>query len=312
MRSSVDLPQPDGPTSTTSSPSATSKLAPATATWPFAYTFAAASSRTPAMMPLPWCAPRAADRDTMPAHHSASCKRFTTGTSRWLRSCDRFIRVQRSKLAVSFPAGFLWGAATSAYQIEGSPLADGAGPSIWQRFCHTPGMVTRRRHGRRGLRSLPALRDDVALMRELGLKAYRFSIAWGRVLPEAAARSTPPGLGFYDRLVDALLEHGIEPLAHAVSLGPARGARRSRRMAQSRHRAVVRRLRERRVPETRRPRQAAGRRSTSPGWSPDGGYLHGVLAPGHRNLFEAPIATHNLLRAHGAAVQAYRSDRQAS
>ena len=86
-------------------------------------------------------------------------------------------------MTYDFSRSFLWGAATSAYQIEGSPLADGAGPSIWQRFSHTPAS-SRRRYRRRRLRSLPALADDVALMRALGLQAYRFSISWSRVLPE--------------------------------------------------------------------------------------------------------------------------------
>ena len=85
---------------------------------------------------------------------------------------------------VQFPDGFLWGSATSAYQIEGSPLADGAGPSIWQRFAHTPGMM---HNGDTGdiacdhYRRMPA---DVALMRELGMQAYRFSVSWSRVLPQ--------------------------------------------------------------------------------------------------------------------------------
>ena len=97
---------------------------------------------------------------------------------------------------VQFPDGFLWGAATSAYQIEGSPLADGAGPSIWQRFAHTPGMM---KNGDTGdvacdhYRRMPA---DVALMRELGLRAYRFSIAWSRIFPEGRGRVNEGGLDF--------------------------------------------------------------------------------------------------------------------
>ena len=85
---------------------------------------------------------------------------------------------------IEFPADFLWGSATSAYQIEGSPLADGAGPSIWQRFCHTPNLVRDGDTGDVACDHYRRYRDDIALMRSLGLNAYRFSIAWGRILPE--------------------------------------------------------------------------------------------------------------------------------
>ncbi|MGH8123996.1 MAG: family 1 glycosylhydrolase, partial [Rudaea sp.] len=114
---------------------------------------------------------------------------------------------------VQFPASFLWGAATSAYQIEGSPLADGAGPSIWQRFAHTPGMMSNGDTGDVACDHYRRWKSDVALMRELGLKAYRFSISWSRVLPAGKGQVNAKGLDFYDRLVDALLENGIEPLA---------------------------------------------------------------------------------------------------
>ena len=83
-----------------------------------------------------------------------------------------------------FPAGFLWGTATAAYQIEGSPLADGAGPSIWHRFSHTPGRTARGETGDVACDHYNRYRDDVALMKSLGLNAYRFSISWSRLLPE--------------------------------------------------------------------------------------------------------------------------------
>src|SRR4051812_25558057 len=83
-----------------------------------------------------------------------------------------------------FPADFLWGGATSAYQIEGSPLADGAGPSIWQRFAHTPGMMKTGDTGDIACAHYRRYGDDIAMMKSLGLKAYRFSISWSRVFPE--------------------------------------------------------------------------------------------------------------------------------
>jgi len=114
---------------------------------------------------------------------------------------------------LEFPDGFLWGAATAAYQIEGSPVADGAGPSIWHTFAHEPQRV---RHGDTGDLACDhyrRYREDVDLMRELGLRAYRFSIAWPRVFPSGRGSENAAGLAFYDRLVDALLAAGIRPMA---------------------------------------------------------------------------------------------------
>ncbi|HEX5580870.1 MAG TPA: family 1 glycosylhydrolase, partial [Gemmatimonadaceae bacterium] len=110
-----------------------------------------------------------------------------------------------------FPDGFLWGAATSAYQIEGSPLADGAGASIWQRFSHTPGRTAGGDTGDVACDHYKLWADDVRLMSDLGLQGYRFSIAWGRIMPEGRGPVNRKGLDFYDRLVDALLERGIRP-----------------------------------------------------------------------------------------------------
>ena len=115
--------------------------------------------------------------------------------------------------ASRFPDGFLWGAATSAYQIEGSPLADGAGPSIWQRFSHTPGLTANDETGDIAFDHYRRFPDDVALMRDLGLNAYRFSISWSRILPSGTGAVNRAGLGFYERLVDTLLASGIQPSA---------------------------------------------------------------------------------------------------
>src|SRR5262245_9391777 len=114
---------------------------------------------------------------------------------------------------IEFPPDFLWGTATSAYQIEGSPLADGAGPSIWHRFSHTPGLVRDGDTGDVACDHYRRYRDDVLLMKSLGVNAYRFSIAWGRVLPDGRGKVNRAGIDFYQRLVDALLQNGIEPMA---------------------------------------------------------------------------------------------------
>lgn len=204
-----------------------------------------------------------------------------------------------------FPDGFLWGAATSAYQIEGSPLADGAGPSIWHRFVHTPGRSVAGDTGDVACDHYNRWREDVRLMQSLGLKAYRFSINWGRVFPEGTGRLNEAGIAFYDRLVDALLEAGIEPLPtlYHWDLPAALHDRGGWLNPDIIHwfagyaEATFRRL------DDRVKRWAT---LNEPWVITDGGYLHGALAPGHENLFEAPIASRNLLLAHGAAVQRYR------
>lgn len=112
---------------------------------------------------------------------------------------------------IRFPTDFVWGAATSAYQIEGSPLADGAGPSLWHRFSHTPGNTLHDSNGDLSNDHYQRFREDVAIMRELNLGAYQFSVAWSRVLPEVTGQVNERGLDFYDALTDALLEAGIKP-----------------------------------------------------------------------------------------------------
>ena len=112
---------------------------------------------------------------------------------------------------LAFPDGFVWGAATSAYQIEGGSDALGRTPSVWDVFGDRPGAIADGDTGAVACDHVHRMTDDVALMAELGLQAYRFSISWPRVLPNGTGEVSAPGLGFYDRLVDQLLEAGIEP-----------------------------------------------------------------------------------------------------
>ena len=206
-----------------------------------------------------------------------------------------------------FPANFLWGTATSAHQIEGSPLADGAGPSIWTRFAHTPNLVRDGDTGDIACDHYRRYAEDIALMRKLGTNAYRFSISWGRVLPHGRGAVNAAGLAFYDRLVDTLLRNGIEPMATLYHWDlPAalddQGGWLNADIAGwfADYASILFRKLDDRV--------KLWVTLNEPWVVTDGGYLLGVLAPGHRNRFEAPIATHHLLRAHGAAVQAYRSE----
>jgi beta-glucosidase len=115
--------------------------------------------------------------------------------------------------SASFPNGFIWGTATSAYQIEGAVNEDGRGPSIWDVFSHTPGKIADNTNGDRANDHYHLYKDDIRLIKDLGVKAYRFSIAWPRVFPQGDGEPNPKGLDFYNRLVDELLANGIEPYA---------------------------------------------------------------------------------------------------
>ncbi len=206
-----------------------------------------------------------------------------------------------------FPGGFLWGAATSAYQIEGSPLADGAGVSNWHRFAHTPGMTAGGDTGDMACDHYRRFADDVAVMKSLGLNAYRFSLAWSRILPDGRGAVNPAGLDFYSRLVDALLEAGITPnvTLHHWDLPAALDERGGwlnpdspawfADYARVAHRALGDRVK-------------MWATLNEPWVIVDGGYLFGAHAPGHRSAFEAVRVAHNLLRAHGAALVALRAE----
>ena len=112
-----------------------------------------------------------------------------------------------------FPDGFLWGASTASYQIEGAWNEDGKGESIWDRFTHRPYTILNGDTGDVACDHYHRMPEDVALMNELGLNTYRFSISWPRVLPEGYGRVNSKGLDFYDRLVDELLAADILPNA---------------------------------------------------------------------------------------------------
>jgi beta-glucosidase len=116
-------------------------------------------------------------------------------------------------MSVSFPDGFVWGVATASYQIEGAATEDGRVASIWDRFSHTPGKVTKGDTGDVACDHYHRYADDIALMKSLGVSAYRFSIAWPRILVDGKRQVNELGLAFYDRLVDAILEAGITPYA---------------------------------------------------------------------------------------------------
>ncbi len=207
---------------------------------------------------------------------------------------------------LGFPKGFLWGAATSAYQIEGSPLADGAGASNWHRFAHTPGTVTGGENGDVACDHYNRYPEDVTLMRSLSLNAYRFSVSWSRVLPEGVGRANEKGLDFYRRLVDALLDAGIEPFGTLFHWDlPAaledRGGFLNRDVAGwfADYASVVCRA----LPGVR-----TWATLNEPWVVMHEGFVSGAHPPAHRNLAEAPVVAYNLLRAHGAGAAACRAE----
>ncbi|WP_405093067.1 GH1 family beta-glucosidase [Micromonospora sp. NBC_01392] len=210
--------------------------------------------------------------------------------------------------AVTFPPGFLWGAATAAYQIEGAAAEGGRTPSIWDTFSHTEGRTVAGHTGDVACDHYHRMSDDVRLMADLGLRSYRFSVSWPRVQPGGAGGANQEGMDFYHRLVDELLGHGIEPwvtLYHwdlpqpleDAGGWPARDT--AGRFAE--YSALV--------------ADALGDRVkyfttlNEPWCSAFLGYGSGVHAPGRSNGADAVRAGHHLMLGHGLAVQAVRASR---
>ncbi len=205
-----------------------------------------------------------------------------------------------------FPTGFVIGAATAAYQIEGAAAADGRGESIWDRFSHTPGRVARDQTGDVACDHYHRFPEDVGILAELGLDAYRFSVAWPRVIPAGSGPVNGAGLDFYDRLVDLLLERGVSPqltlyhwdLPQALEDAGGWPVRATAEAFAEYAGVVARRLGD-------RVRQIAT--INEPFVVADHGYGRGLHAPGRAEPAAALAAGHHLLVAHGLAVAAIRA-----
>jgi beta-glucosidase len=208
-------------------------------------------------------------------------------------------------LKITFPQGFIWGVATAAYQIEGAWNEDGKGESIWDRFSHTPGKVANGDTGDVACDHYHRWCEDVALMKELSLYAYRFSMSWPRLLPEGRGRINPAGLDFYGRLVDALLEAEIEPFITLYHWDLPQAL-------QDQGGWPVRATAEAFVEYADLAARKLGDRVkhwitlNEPYVSAMVGYLEGRHAPGHSDLGEALAASHHLLLGHGWAVPVIR------
>ncbi|MDH3214048.1 MAG: GH1 family beta-glucosidase [Myxococcales bacterium] len=205
-----------------------------------------------------------------------------------------------------FPSDFVWGAATAAYQIEGAVDADGRGESIWDRFSHTPGRTLNGETGDVACDHYHRFREDVTIMRDLGVEAYRFSIAWPRIIPDGTGRVNQAGLDFYDRLVHELLEAGITPfptLYHWDLPQPLEDAGgwplRATAHAFAEYAAVV--------GERLGDRVKDWWTINEPWCVAELGYRYGDHAPGRHDPHDALAASHHVLLAHGLGMQALRA-----
>jgi beta-glucosidase len=206
-----------------------------------------------------------------------------------------------------FPTDFVWGAATAAYQVEGAWDEDGKGESIWDRFSHTPGKINNGDMGDVACDHYHRWRDDIRLMKEIGLQAYRFSISWPRLLPEGCGAINQAGIDYYSQLVDNLLENGIEPyltlyhwdLPQAVQESGGWPARSTAEAFIEYADLVSRNLGD---------RVKHWMTFNEPFVSAWVGYLEGRHAPGHKDVDEMLAAAHHILLAHGWAVPVIRAN----
>jgi beta-glucosidase len=227
-----------------------------------------------------------------------------------MKSNDRSVSVvssaETSALARRFPKEFVWGVSTSAYQIEGAAHEDGRGDSIWDEFCRRPGAIRDGSNGDRGCEHYHRFEEDVALMASLGLRAYRFSIAWPRVQPRGEGAWNEKGFAFYDRLIDALLSRGIAP---HVTLYHWDLPQALQEQGGWMNRDTVSRFADYAAEVARRfgSRAASIATHNEPWVIANLGHEQGIFAPGLRSRKTALQVAHHLLLSHGVALQALRA-----
>ncbi|MBI3759245.1 MAG: beta-glucosidase [Deltaproteobacteria bacterium] len=210
-------------------------------------------------------------------------------------------------MSMQFPSQMLWGAATAAFQVEGAANSDGKGPSIWDVYCDTPGKTVAGDTGRVACDHYHRWREDLALMRELNLRAYRFSVSWPRVMPTGRGTVNAPGLDFYDRLVDALRAAEIEPFVTLFHWDlPAALQMELGGWAHPDSAAIFADYAET-VFDRLGDRVRFWMTLNEPWVVVDAGYFHGVHAPGIKDRALGYRAGHNLLRAHAYAVERFRA-----
>jgi beta-glucosidase len=205
-----------------------------------------------------------------------------------------------------FPRDFVWGVATSAYQIEGAATLDGKGPSIWDRYCRVPGAIADGSNGDVACDHYHRWAQDLDLVRDLGVDAYRFSVSWPRVQPDGVGAWNPSGLAFYERLVDGLVARGIKPyltLNH-WDLPEALQARGGWAERDTVHRFVEY---ARQMARHLGDRVASITTHNEPWVVATLGHETGIFAPGIRSRATAMQVAHHLLLSHGLTLQALRA-----
>jgi len=213
--------------------------------------------------------------------------------------------------SLKFPKHFIWGTATSAYQIEGAPNVNGKGVSIWDTFSHKPGRVANNENGDVAVDHYHRYKDDVKLIADLGIRTYRFSLAWTRILPDGTGKVNSKGLAFYDRLVDELLKYNIEPYAclfHWDLPQPLqdKGGWPNRDTAYAF--ADYARI----VSDHFTDRVKVIFTHNEPWNAAIMGYVTGQYAPGIKNPIAGIKALHHLLLSHGLAAEAIRASAKQS
>lgn len=209
--------------------------------------------------------------------------------------------------ARTFPDRFIWGAATASYQIEGAVREDGRSPSIWDTFSHTPGKTWNGDTGDVACDHYHHVEQDVALMRELGLDAYRFSIAWPRIIPDGTGAANQAGIDFYSRLVDTLLTNGITPVVTLYHWDLPQ-------VLEDRGGWLNRDIADWFTTYASLTTAALGDRVrhwttlNEPWCSSLLSYAIGAHAPGHTDPLEGIVAAHHLMLSHGRAVRVIREN----
>lgn len=206
----------------------------------------------------------------------------------------------------AFPHDFVWGVATSAFQIEGAAAVDGRGPSVWDSFCRVPGAIADGSNGDVACDHYHRFEQDLDIIQDLGVDAYRFSVSWSRVQPDGAGAWNPQGLAFYERLVDGLLARGIQPyltlnhwdLPDALQAGGGWAAR------DTVHRFVEY---AQRMDRLLGDRIASITTHNEPWVVATLGHETGIFAPGIKHRATAVQVAHHLLLSHGLALQALRA-----
>jgi beta-glucosidase len=209
---------------------------------------------------------------------------------------------------ITFPDGFLWGAATASYQIEGAAHDGGRGPSVWDDFSHTPGKTANGDTGDIACDHYNMVEPDVAMMAELGLQTYRFSISWSRVLPDGSGKPNSEGLAFYHRLVELLLAHDIAPCPTLFHWDLPSGLEKT---GGFRNRDTCSRFADYAALMVQELGDRVSMWSTfnEPWCYAYLGHAAGVHAPGLTDDLAAVTVAHHELLAHGMAVQALRAER---